>query len=410
MRVVDVDVAVVRAKTEGNYWGKATWGRDYEVPPQTGPELARSYPIRWRMRHRWVDTVNTCLVRVTTDEGVVGYGESKGVIVPELVKSYIDGYLRDAVIGANPFHTRMVWERMQASMRGRGHVQGFHQEAAAGIDIALWDIAGKVAGRPICDLLGGRYRDSVRVYYSGVAGIERAGDAEQEERLGTDTRVAVAKGFTGVKIGIGFGRDADLRSADVVREVGGPELLVLVDALGSYGYTDALYLSHALAERGVGWFEAPLTTDDLAGYVRLSQEARLPIANDLIWTRTILKGMLAQDCRMVVQPEVIKVGITECAAIAELADVYGCAYAPHVSIGSAIEFAASAHIAAAAPNFLISEYWAGENPLGDGILREPMGFADSALVVPDEPGLGIELDLERLRPHIDVGWETVTAI
>ncbi len=406
MKIIKVEAAVVKAHKDDTYWGLKAWGEDYGERPSVGASLDVAYPLRWRMRHRWVPSVDTCLIRLTTDEGLVGFGESKGVIVPELVKTYIDGYLAEAILGEDPFAHRVLWDRMYSWMRGRGHIQGFHQEAAAGLDIAMWDIAGKATGRPICDLLGGRYRSNVRVYFSALAGVQDASDDAQSDRLAADTRDAVARGFTGAKIGIGFGHDADLHSVDVVRDAAGPDFLVLVDALGSYDYTQALRLTQPLADRGVGWFEAPLVPEDIDGYVNLSLRSSITIANDLAWTTALFKEILSRGGRIAVQPEVIKVGITECARIAELADIFGCSYAPHVSIGSAIQFAASVHIAAASPNFLISEYWAGENPLGDAILREPLGFEMGGLLVPDHPGLGIELDLGRLREHAVAGWAT----
>jgi L-alanine-DL-glutamate epimerase-like enolase superfamily enzyme len=132
---------------------------------------------------------------------------------------------------------------------------------------------------------------------------------------------------------------------------------------------------------GVGWFEAPLPPEDFEGYVRLSQQSSIPIANDLLWTTAMYKEIVRQGGRVIVQPETIKVGITECARLAELADIFGCGYAPHVSIGSAIQLAATAHVAASAPN-----------RLGDPILTTPLEFRDGSLTVPTGPGLGIELD------------------
>jgi L-alanine-DL-glutamate epimerase-like enolase superfamily enzyme len=398
MKVVDVDVTILRAPFPKSYWGKTTWGGDYQASVPTGEDLSSGYPLRWRMRHRWADSISTCLVAITTDDGTVGYGESKGVIVPELVKEYIDGYLSHAVIGEDPFATRVLWDRMYALMRGRGHLQGFHQEAAAGIDIALWDLVGKASRRPICDLLGGRYRDAIRVYYSSLPGLPEEQGEAAVDRLKVAARAAIDSGFSAVKIGIGFGRAADLRSVDIVREVVGAHVLILVDALGSYDFPHALWLGQALAERGVGWFEAPLPPEDIEGYVKLSGLLPITVANDLVWTTALYKEILARGGRIAVQPEVIKIGITESVRIAELADIFGSPFAPHISIGSAVEFVASMHVAAAAPNFIISEYWAGANPLA-GILQTPLDMHDGGFSVPLGPGLGIELNLDTVAEY-----------
>ena len=398
MKVVKVEAKVLSVPNPSKaYWGFKAWGEDYAVSESAKGRLDRTYPLRWRMRHYWTSTISTCIVKITTDDGIVGYGESKAVLVPQAIKAYLEGYLAKLIVGEDPFFVRVLWDRMQASMRGRGHTQGFHQEVAAGIDIALWDIIGKACGRPICDLLGGKYRDKVRVYYSGLPGIHDPTNAEESRRLSASIREVVSKGFNAVKIAIGFGFQADLRSVEIVRENTDSEFLILVDALGSYDYTQAVSLSRMLAEKGVGWLEAPLRTDDFEGYVRLGQNSPMYITNDLVWTTELVRDMLSDGGRIIFQPEAIKVGISECARIAALADTFNCPYAPHVSVGSAIEFAATAHLAASAPNFIISEYWADDNPLGNNLLKEPLVLDNGALIVPDRPGLGIEFEPKRLE-------------
>lgn len=407
MRIVDVQTVLVQAPHPADYWGREAWKGDYgETVRGSSADLSRGYPLRWRMRHQWSPTINTVLVRVLTDDGVIGYGESKGVVSGHAIKSHIDSCLREAALGQDPFHTRMLWDRYTALMRGRGHVQGFHQEAAAGLDIACWDIVAKTAGRPLCDVLGGRYHAELPVYYSGFAGLRDADDGEQVERLQAVARSAVEQGYTAGKIAIGHGKAADLRSVDVVREAVGKDFLILVDALAAYTYADALWVGHALAERGVGWFEAPLVPEDIDGLVMLSQQLPLPVANDLLWTAAMVKEIVKRGGQVIVQPEVIKVGITECRRIAELADIYNLPYAPHSSIGSAIEYAATYHVGVAAPNLVISEHWAGTNPLGNPILTQPMEIVDGNLVGPKGAGLGVELDLDRLAPYITEGsWD-----
>lgn len=399
MRIATVEAISLRAPfPEGTrYWGDVTWTKP-AVAPEAPPaslahgDLYTEYPLRWRMRHGWEHAVSTVLVRLTTDDGLVGYGEAKGVLVPRVVAEIIEHLLADVVRGADPFDVDVLWHRMYARMRGRGHYQGFMQEAIAGVDIALWDLMGKASGRPICAFLGGKYRREMRVYASALPGLGARWTREEEAGLGAAARAFVDRGFTAMKIGIGYGIHADVRSIEVVREAVGPEMLILADALGSYDLSAAIHLGERLAELRVGWFETPLPPEDLDGYVELGRRLPLPVANDFVFTSRGLQDLLRRGARIVVQPEVIKVGITECRRIALLADLFDLPYAPHVSIGSAIQFAATAHLAASCPNFMISEYWAGENPLGNAILREPLVLRDSHVRVPEGPGLGIELD------------------
>lgn len=404
MRITNVRTLLVQAPQHRDYWGREAWQGDYgETVRRNSPDLSKGYPLRWRMRHRWSDTLDTILVQVVTDEGLVGYGESKGVVSGSAVKAHLDGPLREAALGADPYHTRTLWDRYTALMRGRGHIQGFHQEAAAGLDIACWDIVAKAAGRPLCDVLGGRYREALPVYYSGFAGVRDPHDGAQIDTLTAAVKGAVAAGFTAGKIAIGHGRAADLRSVEVAREAAGDEFAIMVDALGAYSYADALWLGQALADRGVGWFEAPLTPEDIDGLVLLSQRLPLMIANDLLWTSALVKELVKRGGQVVVQPEVIKVGITESRRIAELADIYNLPYAPHSSLGSAVQYAATWHVGVASPNLVISEHWANPNPLGNAILREPQQIVDGHLHTPGGPGLGIEIDPERLAPFVTEG-------
>lgn len=407
MRIVDVQTLLLRAPEPRDYWGKEAWRGDYgESVRGASGDLSRSYPQRWRIRHQWDGAINALLVRVVTDDGIVGYGESKAVVSGHAIKEHVDGPLRNAAMGQDPLHTRVLWDRYMALMRGRGHLQGFHQEAAAGLDIACWDIAAKVAGRPLCDVLGGRYHAELPVYFSGFAGVRDATSDDQAEALATAVRGAVKDGYTAGKIAIGHGKLADLRSVDIVREVAGEQFAIMVDALSAYNYPDALWLGQAFADRGVAWFETPIAPDNIDGYVSLSRRLPIAITSDLLWTTGLVKEMVRRGGQVVPQPEVIKVGITECRRIAELADIYDLPYAPHCSIGSAVQFAATYHVGVAAPNLLISEQWANPNPFGNGILRQPYRIENSMLSLPGGPGLGIEFDFERLRPYVVAGsWD-----
>jgi D-galactarolactone cycloisomerase len=401
VRIATIEAIPLRAPfPEGSrYWGDVTWTRStvMEAEPRFlfRGDLYAEYPLRWRMRHGWEEAVSTVLVRLTTDDGHVGYGEAKGVIVPRVVTEIIEHLLADVVRGADPFDIDVLWYRMYARMRGRGHFQGFMQEAIAGVDIALWDLMGKASRQPICALLGGRYRREIRVYASALPGLAPGWTTDDEAKLTAAAQSFRSRGFSAMKVGIGYGIDADVRSIEVVRSATSPDTLILADALGSYDLPAAMRLGERLAELRVGWFETPLPPEDLDGYVQLGQSLPLPVANDFVFTSRALNDLLRRGARIVVQPEVIKAGISECRRMALLADLYDLPYAPHVSIGSAIQFAATAHLAASCPNFMISEFWTGENPLGDAILREPLRLRESHLQVPEGPGLGIELDEQK---------------
>lgn len=401
MKVTRVETDVLKVAFDKDYWGREAWKKDYVAAPRRGGHMDTTYPLRWRMRHRWSPEISTVLVRVHTDDGIVGIGESKGVVAPHAVKEYIDEYLADWLIGEDPFSVRVLWDRLRAAMRGRGHIQGLHQEAAAGLDLACWDIIGKAAGRPVSHMLGGPYRKEITVYYSGVAGVRDPNDDADCERLRAASLRAVAQGHTAVKIATGFGAEADLASVDIVRDVVGSNGVVLVDALGGYDYTQALELGRKLADKGVFWFETPLPTDDFQGYIELSKRSPIPIANDLVWTVAITRELFLAGARIIVIPESIKAGITESMQIAQLADQFGCGFAPHCSVGSAIQFAANFHVSSAVPNFAIGELWGDMNALTDGIVSPSIKVRDGMLDLLDGPGLGVTLNEDVLETVID---------
>jgi D-arabinonate dehydratase/D-galactarolactone cycloisomerase len=403
MKIAAVEAFALRVPSPSaeTYWGSQAWATkpgvsDIEAPPAPWEE----YPARWRMRASYSETINTVIVRVTTDGGLVGYGEAKAPVAPEATREIVRDVLAPAVIGADPLDIDVVWERMYGTMRLRGHQSGFLLEAASGVDIALWDLAGKALGVPVCKLLGGAYRDRIKVYASGLPGLKRGHDAASARDLRLAARNLVARGFKALKLGIGFGVDVDAETVRIVREAVGGEIMVLCDAAGNYDVAQAGALGRILEQHKVGWLEAPLPPEHLEGHATLAHALDLPIATDLLVSRYQVRDFLARGALDVVQPDVCRAGgLTECRRIAHLADVFGAGLAPHVSIGSAIQFAATAHLAAAIPNFVIMEYWIGENPVGNDVLRAPLRLEDGMLIIPEGPGLGLDLIEERLLRH-----------
>ncbi len=401
MKIIKVEAFAVQAKPiDKEYWGSRTWGREGATRQV---EISAEYPPPARRRFIYSKTIDTCLVRVTTESGLIGYGEAKAPVAPRVVKTIIDELLAPLVVGADARDIVVLWERMYAGMRVRGHKAGFYLEAISGIDIALWDLAGKKAGTPIHQLLGGAFRNPVRVYASGLPALDiNAGD-EAFAALAEEAAAIQAQGYTGLKMAIGKGFAGDVRSVRVVREKLGVDFHIYADAAGVYDRALALKLGRELEALNVGWFEMPIFPEDVEGYGELARELTIPIALDSLMTRYETLEFLRRGGLDVVQPDVCRAGgITECRRIAELADSFGVAFAPHISIGSVIHFAASAHLASAMPNTLTSEYWIGNNPLGNLLLEEPLKLEQGYMHTPTEPGLGLRFNEDALRNVIGV--------
>lgn len=397
MKIVKAEAITVKATRLGKpYWGSRAWG---QVNPAHTRDISTEYPTPVRRRFIYTNTFNCVIVRLTTDDGLVGYGEAKAPVATEATQQMIESLLLPIVMGADPRDTTVLWESMYAGMRVRGHEAGFYLEAIAGVDIALWDLAGKAAELPIHKLLGGAFRDTVRVYASGLPGLDIHASDEAYASLLEEAKNVKAAGFSGLKMAIGRGIQGDMKTIRMLREGLGDDFTIYVDAGGAYDRAQAMRLGKFLEEIGVGWFEMPIAPEDLDGHAELARNLAVPIALDALQTRYKTMELIRRGSSDIIQPDISRSGgITECKRIAELADAFNLAYAPHISIGSMIQFAASAQLACAMPNLLISEHWIGidDNPLGNAILKEPMKVENSYITVPGGPGLGVEVNEEAL--------------
>jgi D-arabinonate dehydratase/D-galactarolactone cycloisomerase len=342
-------------------------------------------------------TIDTSLGRIQTDDGRTWWGEYKAPVAPAAVKVIIDELLAPLVSGADPREVTLLWERMYAGMRVRGHESGFYLEAISGIDIALWDLAAQAAGVPLHMLLGGCFRNPLRIYASGVPAVAIDAPEEEWEELRRATASFKERGFTALKVALGKGVAGDTRSLRAIRETVGDDFILFADAAGVYDVAEALQIGRVLQELNYSFFEMPIPPEHRDGYQRIAAALHIPLALDSLATRFQTKDFLVRNALGIVQPDVCRAGgVTECRRIAELADAFGAAFQPHVSIGSNVHFIASAQLGAAMPNTLIMEFWCGDNPLGDAMAETPLRVEAGYLVVPSDPGLGVKIRPEAI--------------
>jgi len=350
----------------------------------------------WSNEIRPDDCVHT-LVAVLTDEGLVGYGSvfSNDGLVNAALKVLEPLYLSENALEpervSEKLHQHTFW-------LGRG---GSITHAISGIDIALWDILGKATGQPVGRLLGGRYRERVQPYASILM--------QQPGPLADQLLAIKAQGFQAFKIGWGpFGRESRALDEAIVRaarDAVGPEGKLMVDAGGSdafwpHGYKWALRTAEMLADFDVFWFEEPLKPDALADYVALRRAAPLPISGGEVLTRRqAFQPWLEAGAFDIVQPDVTKVGgISEERRIAWMAQEHGVRFIPH-GWNTAVGVAADLQLASAFPDTDLVEYLYG-SPYVDGIVAESWKLdAEGMLPIPDEPGLGLTLDLDRVAKY-----------
>jgi L-alanine-DL-glutamate epimerase-like enolase superfamily enzyme len=345
---------------------------------------------RYHFEPEWNEvhpTVSQCvLVRVETDDGCEGWGECQSPIAPEATREIIDQLLGPMLLGADPHAVNFLWQRMYRSMAGRGQVTGFMLDAMAGIDIALWDIKGKAAGQPVFRLLGGPCRERLPLYISGLRGTtleSRAGMALEYYK----------GGYAAMKLYVGRGVEADLAEVRRLREAIGPGRRLLTDAQWRYTEVEAEKLGHGLDELGVEWLETPVAPENLRGQARLARALRLAVtAGEGMRTRFEFRDWLEQGAIDIAQPDIVRCGITEGRRIAELAETYQVPVALHLGLSLGVANAATWHVAASLPNFYLQEIHPPLVELSNRFFRQPLEIVDGEAVVPNRPGLGIEID------------------
>jgi D-arabinonate dehydratase/D-galactarolactone cycloisomerase len=395
-RIVKVEAFVLRHPKD-----EATPDKLVEMPPPGS--LTGGIGLWNRLDHhspsRFKGYTQAVLVKITTDQDLVGWGEAHAPGAPRVHQTVITDLFAPILLGQNALEVEMLWEKLNSSQRLRGYATGFFTESLAAVDLALWDILGKYSGLPVYRLLGGKYRDRIPTY-TGIGGANI--EALREQAL-----KAVGQGFQAVKMGLGKGpgtRDLDRVEAISAALQGKAQLLV--DSLGAYKLHEAVLVGRHLGQMGnIGWWEDPLMPEDLAGYARLAEALDVPIcAGEEISNRFQFRDLFARQAVDIINPDVCRAGgITECHRIADLADVHGVLWSPHVSSGTGLYLSASIHLAVATPNAVIMEGGtAHTGPFGNALLKEPLDFPPGYAVVPERPGLGIDFD-ERALAKVRVG-------
>lgn len=336
------------------------------------------------------------LVKVTTNAGLIGWGECHAPVAPRMQARVVSDLLAPLLVGQDARQVDALWQRMFQSERVRGYMSGAHLEAIAGVDLALWDILGQFAGVPVYQLLGGAYRTSIPTYatFSGTyTGRERG--AQVVERA----RQMVASGFTVLKMALrsGPGTQALAVVAEVAEAIA-PKAQVAVDALGAFTFNEAMRVGRELDRIGnIAWFEDALLPDDLPRYPELATAVDTAIcAGEMLSTRHQFRDLLINGGADMVNPDVGRAGgITEVRRIAWIADAFGALWAPHVSTGSAPYIAASIHLAVSSPNCAMMELYDGnkqDGPFGNRLLQQPLHITPGTASVPQRPGLGVAFD------------------
>ena len=346
------------------------------------------------------------LVEIETDERVIGIGEAGvgGGVTQDVIKRVLEPML----IGEDPFLIEGLWQKMFARTRQYGR-RGVVMNAISGIDIALWDIAGKVAGLPLHRLFGA-CRDRVEAYASG--GFYQEGKSVDD--LAGEAEGYRACGFKGMKMKVGRNPstqthlrhlvdhaqlcevepEVDIARVAAVRRALGGQAKLMVDVNCAWSPSFAIEMGRAFEPYKLDWIEEPVATDDIDGSARVAEALVTPIAG--YETEIGLYGfreLITRGAVDIVQPDLAWAGgFSECRRIAALAHAHHLMVTPHAFAG-AVLLAASLHFIASIPNGLALEFDQNPNGLRDELLKEPIRIdSDGMIKLPERPGLGIELD------------------
>ena len=348
----------------------------------------RKVPIRNGL-HTY-GTSGLSVTRIETDEGVTGIGLGRDIRDAPDVGIAIHNYFKQFVIGEDPFDTEKIWHKLWVpKLVGR---RGITTRVISGIDLALWDIKGKIANRSVHKLLGG-YADKVPVYVAG--GYYEDGKGLPE--LATEIEDSLSMGAKAVKMKVGGAPiNEDVERVRVVRETVGQNVKVMVDANCAYRYYEAIELARKIEKYDIAWFEEPVLPDDYKGHKLISESTYIPVATgENEYTRYGFRDLINDRCAAIIQPDAqIMGGVTEFMKVAALAQSQDLPIAPHGNQQVHVQ------LVAAIPNGLTVEYYrASTDPMWGEMFEDTLMIKDGYVSPPDQPGFGINLNEKALAKY-----------
>ena len=380
----------------------------------TSHVLQYDMPERLGYSQQYYDKRTAHLVEVETDEGVTGWGECFGPgTIARANKAIVEQVIQPMVLGRDPLDRDVIWHHVYNMMRDHGQ-KGMPMQALSGVDIALWDIAGQVAGLPLHKLIGGAHRDSVPVYGYGMM-LRPDMSVPDMCALFRDEAAAIRDaGFAATKMKVGLGPENDIRLCEAVREGVGDGYRFMVDANHCYTTPDAFRVGRALETLDAYWFEEPVAPEDHAGYRELRAGLSVNISGgEAEFGRWGWRQILENRGLDIAQPEVCALGgISEYLRVLALCHAHFTPVINHVW-GSAIAVTTNLHLLAAMPALPgglhpwepMLEFDTTDNSFRDDLLTEPLNiqqqFRDNAgrVGIPDQPGLGVTPDRDFLKHH-----------
>ena len=356
-------------------------------------------PYRWSSVFPALYSVDfeTALVRITLDNGTRGWGEAQAPLAPEVACAIVDRLLSPVLRGAEFDGTLecvgALWDRMYSTMRVRGQTGGFMLDAISGVDLALWDLAGKMQGRPVSSLIPESLcRTEVPAYLSGIPGATI--EARVDHALARHD-----EGFRTFKLFYDCGREEFVETLSALRRRLPHTAGIAVDALWRLSPESGVEFGQALDQQNALWLEAPLAPEDPLSHAALAARIRTPIAiGESYRTRYELASFVRAGGIGYLQPDLGRCGLTEGLRIARMAHEVGIPVVPHLSIAMGPQIAAAIHFAAAVANCDLLEFNPNVLSVANRFLAEPLVCRGGRYLAPSGPGLGVDV---RYAPPAD---------
>lgn len=347
---------------------------------------------------------NWLFVKVETDSDLFGWGEAYTQLDRDRAVEIHIQQLGRYLIGRSPFDIKHFTFMAYTDFAGKRGAMDLYC-AISGLEQALWDIVGKAAGQPVYNLLGGKYRDKVRVYANGWS------RGTKPEQLAEQAVAVVKQGFTALKFDpfpdpwrtLIDRKDEERAVAGVqaVREAVGSEVEILVEVHRRLAPMHAIRVARMMEPFAPFWYEEPVSARDLNGLVEAKRQIRLPVVTgEELYTKAEFQEVFERRAADIINPDVCNCGgILELREIAAMAETYHVAVSPHNYNSTTLGLAATLQAAAGMPNFLITEYFVNFEAIGNEITKHPFKVENSYISLPTTPGLGLELDEAALTKY-----------
>lgn len=357
----------------------------YLGPLKAGESInEKGYLIRKGNRSIYPSTDMSVLIKVTAESGAVGWGETYGIVAPQAVKAIVDEVLGPVMVGRDPRDPVVLHEDLYDLMRVRGFFGGYYVDSLAGVDIAVWDLHGKLANLPLAKLLGGRRHETLPAYVSGLP------KATLKERC--DLAVEwVRKGFKAIKFAAAVSEEGIVAEMAALREAVGPAIDLMVDLHWKFTAGEAIRLIRRLEAHNLYFAEAPCEPEDIEGQTLVARGIGCPLALGEEWRTSFeYRPRFEKRAMSIIQPEMGHTGVTEFLHIGRMAHAFHVDTIPHASIGIGVFMAASLQATSALKRVPYHEY---QHSIFDKNLRYvtgDMGCAGGFYRLPSGPGLGVE--------------------